>query len=285
MKILVTGGTGFIGQYVLQKLCEGQNKIIATKRLDSIAPFNFSKKIDWIETTLDSIESKVFNDIDVLIHMASAGVSPKIASYEELVYWNVTSLFKLIDQAKNANIRRIVITGSYAEYGLSANHFEFLPPQAALLPLSPYAASKAAGCMLATSYAVENKIEMCYLRIFSAYGDGQYLGNFWPSLRAAALSGEDFRMTLGEQIRDFIPVESVAKEIIQSAIRTDLIPGVPLIKNVATGSPVTMREFAEKWWVHFQARGELLIGAIPYRSNEPMRFAASEDEFFLHPKC
>jgi nucleoside-diphosphate-sugar epimerase len=283
MKILVTGGTGFIGRYVLQKLCDSSNTIIATKRSDSIIPSNLSKEINWIDTALDCIGTNIFNGVDVLIHMASVGVSPKIASYEELVYWNVTSLFKLIDQAKRANVRRIVITGSFAEYGLSANHFEFLLPQAALLPLSPYAASKAAGCMLATSYALESKIEMCYLRIFSAYGEGQYLGNFWPALKAAAINGKNFQMTLGEQIRDFIPVEAVAREIIHSAIRGDLTPGIPLIKNVASGSPVSMRDFAEKWWLHFQAKGRLLIGTIPYRINEPMRFAASQEEFFLHP--
>jgi hypothetical protein len=44
-----------------------------------------------------------------------------------------------------------------------------------------------------------------------------------------------------------------------------------------------MREFAERWWSNFQATGKLLIGTIPYRKNEPMRFAASLDEFFLTP--
>ena len=50
---------------------------------------------------------------------------------------------------------------------------------------------------------------MFYGRIFSAYGDGQYENNLWPSLKRAANSGEDFKMTNAEEIRDFIHVDEV----------------------------------------------------------------------------
>jgi nucleoside-diphosphate-sugar epimerase len=283
VNILVTGGTGFIGQHVLRLLCDGSNNITAFRRRESILPSWETQNINWLESPLDSIDGDAFEGIETLLHMASVGVSPKIATYEELVYWNVSSLFRIIDQAKKAGVRRIIITGTFAEYGLSANSFKFLAPTAPLLPLSPYAASKAAGYTLAAAYAVENQVELCYLRIFSAYGEGQFLGNFWPSLKSAAINGEDFPMTFGEQIRDYIAVELVAEEIRYSVFRNDLSPGIPLIKNVASGSPITMRKFAETWWSNFEAKGRLLVGSVPYRKNEPMRFAADLNEFFLNP--
>ena len=50
------------------------------------------------------------------------------------------------------------------------------------------------------------------------------------------------------------------------------MPGVPRVRNVGTGRPQSVREFAEHWWREFGARGKLLFGALPYREGEVMRF-------------
>ena len=57
-------------------------------------------------------------------------------------------------------------------------------------------------------FAVQEHIELCYLRIFSAFGDGQFADNFWPALQLAAESGSDFPMTAGEQVRDYVAVKT-----------------------------------------------------------------------------
>jgi nucleoside-diphosphate-sugar epimerase len=168
----------------------------------------------------------------------------------------------------------VVVAGSFAEYGRAADRHEFLPADAALEPTSPYAASKAAACMLAVALAAQHQLELCYLRIFSAFGEGQHESNFFPSLRRAALSGEDFPMTSGEQVRDFIPVEDVARAILAAARMPGVEPGRPRMMNVASGRPVALRDFAQDWWRRLGARGRLLAGAVPYRSAEPKRFAA-----------
>jgi nucleoside-diphosphate-sugar epimerase len=166
----------------------------------------------------------------------------------------------------------VVVSGSFAEYGRSADRYELIPVGAPLEPTSAYAASKAAGFIAASTFAIENQIELCYLRIFSVFGEGQYAGNFWPALREAARAGQDFPMSPGEQIRDYIPVEDVAAALHRSVLRKDVQPGFPLVLNIGTGVPVSMRGFAEKWWSHWGATGKLLVGALPYRQNEPMRF-------------
>lgn len=278
----MTGGTGFIGRSVLQRLACGENQVFATVGRGGNVPSNFDGKINWLEKPMDLISPKDFAGIDILVHMASVGVSPQVASYTDLLYWNVNTLLKLIDAAKRAGVRRVVIAGTSAEYGLSANKFEFIPANAPLLPISPYASSKAAGSLVAIAYAIENGLELSYLRIFSVFGKGQFLGNFWPSLCVAASNGQDFPMTLGEQIRDFIAVDQVVNDVINSIYRNDLLPGVPLIKNVGSGKSVTIRSFAEEWWERLGANGKLLIGAIPYRKNEPSRFIPNLDEFFIN---
>jgi len=166
-----------------------------------------------------------------------------------------------------------VIAGSYAEYGRSAYEYDLIPPSAPLLPIDGYAASKAACFMVCYAAAIELGIQLCYLRIFSAFGEGQFENNFWPALRKAAIAGKDFQMTGGEQIRDFIQVEDVAREFLHAAKRDDVQVDRPLIWNVGSGQPIMIRDFAKQWWKHWGATGKLCIGDLPYRPAEVMRFA------------
>jgi nucleoside-diphosphate-sugar epimerase len=272
MKIFLTGGTGFIGSYYLAHMSSIAHEITALRRPGSIPCVGISRQPTWLEKPMDAIDETDLDGHDVLVHLASVGVSPQNATWHEMIYWNVSALMRLLEAGKKAGMRRFVLAGSFAEYGTSADRFEFLPIDAPLQPTSPYAASKAAGCVLATTFAIDSQVELSYLRIFSAYGEGQYEGNFWSALRAAAMCDKDFPMTLGEQVRDYIPVEDVAKAIHIATVRNDIRPGAPKIVNVATGIPVTMREFAELHWKQWEAKGRLLIGELPYRPNEPMRF-------------
>jgi nucleoside-diphosphate-sugar epimerase len=126
--------------------------------------------------------------------------------------------------------------------------------------------------MAALALAAESNVELIILRPFHVFGEGQHESNFWPSLKAAARSGEDFSMTLGEQVRDFVPVETVAASFVSALTRTDLKPGQPKIENLGTGQPQTLRAFAEHWWSEWRAKGRLLPGVLPYRDNEVMRY-------------
>ena len=271
MKMLLTGATGFIGSHLLQALAATEWQVTALRRPGS-RPCVPCPEPAWLEKPMDQLGPADMEGIDVLMHLASAGVSPKTASWQELFYWNVSVLLKLLETAKAAGVRRSVLAGSFAEYGLSADRYAFLPVDAPLLPTSPYAASKAAGCIAASAYAMEQGMELCYLRIFSVFGEGQFKGNFWPSLREAAMAGLDFPMSPGEQVRDYLPVEQAVAALLEHASAPGVEPGLPKIVNVGTGIPVSMRQFAETWWQRWGATGRLLPGALPYRRNECMRF-------------
>jgi nucleoside-diphosphate-sugar epimerase len=279
MNIFITGGTGFIGSHLLHLLGTANHKVTALRRKGSLPCMDIGSQPLWLEKKMDKLELSDFAGIDVLVHLASVGVSPKTASWHDLFYWNVLILLDLLEKAHAAGVKRFVLTGSFAEYGLSADKYDFIPVDAPLLPTSPYAASKAAGFIAANTFAIERQIELCYLRIFSCYGEGQYINNFWPSLRAAALSGNDFQMTPGGQVRDFVSVESVAQTILDWIEDQRVIQkGVPLVANIGTGQPMSMLEFAEKCWAEWGGKGGLRIlqdprWAKPYRANEPMRFA------------
>ena len=85
-------------------------------------------------------------------------------------------------------------------------------------------------------------------------------------------------MTRGEQIRDFLAVEKVAEIFLRATVRSDLLPGEPMIRNVASGIPVTLREFAEDNWKKWRATGQLKFGAVDYRPHEVMRYVPLIEE-------
>ena len=111
-------------------------------------------------------------------------MSPRKANWDELYYWNVGCTLKLLKSAAEADVQKVLISGSFIEYGLSANKYDYIPTSAALLPTTPYASSKAAAFELAYGFCLEAKISLFYNRIFSAYGEGQFEQNLWPSLKS-----------------------------------------------------------------------------------------------------
>lgn len=272
MKFFVTGATGFIGSHFVREALTNGHEVVATYRTGP-ERLVMSPGLTWLRAELDALPAAAMNGCDALMHFAAVGVSPKQASRAELAHWNIAVPQVLLEAAHAAGVRRSVVAGSFAEYGRSADLYELIPPTAPLLPTTSYASSKAASFACCHATAIELGMELCYLRIFSAYGDGQFETNFWPALKAAALSGRDFPMTAGEQTRDYVAVQAVARAFLHAALRPDVAAAQPLVRNVGSGRPVTMHEFARHWWSHWGATGTLQVGALPYRANEVMRFA------------
>ena len=240
-----------------------------------------------------------------LVHLAAYGVSPQPCTWQNAFQINVLDSILLMERAIEARVPRIVLSGSCMEYGRSAERFENIPPHAPLEPTGPYAASKAALSVAASALCRQKNVDLAILRLFTVFGEGQNPNNLWPSLHRAALAGEDFPMSPGEQISDFVPVEEVAKAFLRalelpseafhfspspppvstfpsSPISSFNFPlsTFPLVANIGTGHPQTIRAFAEHWWKEWGATGKLLPGALPYRDNEAMRYVPEVDEKF-----
>lgn len=274
MRIFLTGGTGFIGSHLMvQALAEG-HELVALRRSTGTQPVvQLPRQPRWVEKGLVELEPEDLEGCEVLVHLASAGVSPKQVPWQQLVEANVMGSAALIATAQAAGIRRLVVAGTCHEYGISARRYAEIPVEAPLEPNSLYGASKAAAYQLLAAYARVHELELFYGRIFSAYGEGQYAGNFWPSLRKAALSGADFPMTSGSQVRDFMPVEDVAAALLDACLRLDLRAGQPCVENIGTGRPRTLLDFAEQEWKRFGGKGRLLPGHVADRADEVDRFA------------
>ncbi len=274
MNILITGSSGFIGSNLIKTLNKLELNIYLLNRGIKSIKKN-CQNITWINKSLEDLELNDFIGMEIVIHLAAKGVSPKKASIEEMNLINAKMSLKLIKLALKAGVRRFISTGTCLEYGQEADKWIKVPPYASLKPVTPYAKSKAESFKLLNEFAYLNEIEFYYGRIFSAYGEGQYEKNFWPSLKIAADSGEDFHMTSGEQIRDFILVNDVANHLKGAIFRSDLKKGLPFVVNIGSGKGTKLKDFAESQWKKFNAKGKLIIGSIKSRPNEIKRMVAN----------
>jgi nucleoside-diphosphate-sugar epimerase len=273
MRLFLTGGTGFIGSHVLAAALAAGHEVRALRRSPASAPvIPLPRQPQWCEGDLASLTAGDLDGVEAVLHLASAGVSPKQVPWDELVQANVAGSLRLLERAATAGVRRCVVAGSSHEYGNAARRYEAIPPDAPLEPLSPYGASKAAAFQLLRAFAIAQGLELFYGRIFSAYGEGQFEGNFWPSLRRAALAGDDFPMTSGRQVSDFIPVAEVAAHLLAACARPDVAAGVPLVVNIGSGGATSLLAFAEAEWERLGATGRLLPASLPDRPDQIERY-------------
>ena len=267
-RILITGASGFVASYVARSCADRNCEIVLQSRVGRIPEgLDNCQTVKLLNCSFFELQSELLNGVECIIHLASAGVSPRKSEWDELEEVNIKGTLAMCRLAKKLKAN-IVIAGSFAEYGKSGLRYNEIPVDAPLEPTFPYAVSKSAGCQLALGFARSEGLSVAYLRIFNAFGLGQHESNLWPSLISAAKSGQDFGMTEGQQLR-------------YAATELEMREGFPFVSNVGSGKPATVREFSEYWWKRCDAKGRLKIGSVPYRDHEVMRFIPSLKSAYL----
>jgi nucleoside-diphosphate-sugar epimerase len=273
MNIALTGGTGFIGSHFLHQALAAGHNVLALKRSPSSCPrIQMAEQPQWLERQLDEVMAEELRGCEVLVHLAAHTGNVPYDSLANCLQWNLFAVLALFEQARLAGIRRFVVAGSCFEYGRSGERYAAIPTDAPLEPTNSYAASKAAASIALCQWAEEHMLTLDLLRVFHVYGEGEPETRFWPSLRRAAMAGEDFPMTAGEQIRDFQPVEQVAGAFLARASSIGTITQTVKVWNLKSNHSYSLRNFAFHWWTAWEAKGSLVFGALPYRDHEIMRF-------------
>ncbi|KAH7376090.1 NAD-dependent epimerase/dehydratase family protein [Plectosphaerella cucumerina] len=187
-QILITGGAGFIGSHLVDHLlAEGGWRVIV---IDNFDPFySPSVKRANIDAHLMNPYFKLYeadirrkdqlrkifaeNDLDVIVHLAArAGVRPSLECPGDYLETNVTGTLNLLDCARDFNIPQFVFGSSSSVYGLNSK-VPFSEDDKACKPISPYAATKAAGELLCHTYAHLYDMRCVCLRFFTVYGARQ----------------------------------------------------------------------------------------------------------------
>lgn len=270
MKLFVTGANGFFGSNFVIEALKKNYQVVGLQQNQTSIPDKLKKlPIEWVEGELDEFDFSAMRDCNTIVHFAAKGVNQQDNNWEDLYEVNLIKSLRLLYKAKENNITNYIIIGSGFEYGDKGELSFKLTPDMSLNPLNYYSASKGAATLAAIAFANQNNLNLKVLRFFIVYGEGEAEYRFWPSLKKAALSGNDFDMTKGEQIRDFIDVKDACNKIIDEVELFNDNKRVVEIKNIGSGAS-TLKEFAEYWWNKWKAKGKLNFGAIPYRENESM---------------
>ena len=139
MKLFVTGGTGFVGSHFLNTALGAGHEVCALRRPGSSPRVPLVAPPQWLQTPFAEVSERDLEGCECLVHLLSTGVSPQRADWSDHAEVNIRLVLRLLVTALEAGIRRLVVCGTYAEYGLAANRYDFLPTDAPLEPVGGYA--------------------------------------------------------------------------------------------------------------------------------------------------
>jgi UDP-glucose 4-epimerase len=268
--IFLTGATGFIGRRLAKRLVAAGADVAAlvlpgeTALLpDGVRAFTGDVTIP--ETVAEAI---VAAQPVLIIHLAAVGITNPDLPFTAACDVNVGGVINILDAARHVEtVRRIVLVGSSYEYGARC-------ADDGLDPFNAYSASKVAAWAFARAAYNAWGAPVVWMRLFQVYGPGQREQALIPAAIQAALNDEDFRMTAGEQQRDFIFVEDVVEGLLAAAT-APAIEGRTL--DVGTGQLHRIRAVVERIWALSGTRGQILAGALPYRPGEVSAIPADVD--------
>ncbi|MEO1498127.1 MAG: NAD-dependent epimerase/dehydratase family protein [Planctomycetota bacterium] len=243
---LVTGGAGFIGSHIATALAERGDRVRVLDDLSSGYEKNLSHLSDAVEFVRAGVCDAAAMDracegVEVIYHQAAmASVPASIRSPMDSHAACMTGTVQVLDSARRAGVRRVVMAASAAAYGdqLSAAKRETDPAK----PLSPYAASKVASELYCQAFTEAFGLETVALRYFNVYGPRQDPGSEYsaviPIFVTKLIAGE--RPTVfgdGMQSRDFVFVGDVVQANLLAA---DAADASGRVINVATGRHTTL---------------------------------------------
>jgi dTDP-6-deoxy-L-talose 4-dehydrogenase (NAD+) len=267
MRIAVTGSTGFIGQHVLRGL-ESQSdiQVVACSRAKQ-RPSGIPDSVQYVDLDVAKMHSDDYERLgrpDVLVHLAWSG----LPNYRSLHHFEseLPQQYAFLRSLVEAGLPSLLVAGTCYEYGMASGE---LVETALPVPANPYAYAKNALRQQLDFLRTKRRFALTWARLFYMHGPGQPATSLFPQLAAAVARGDaSFAMSRGEQLRDYLSVESVARYITQLAIRC---PGSDVV-NICSGRPVSVRGLVEQLLARNGWRIDLDLGRYAYPDYEPMAF-------------
>jgi dTDP-6-deoxy-L-talose 4-dehydrogenase (NAD+) len=269
MIVAVTGAGGFLGRHVLAELAQRADlQIVAVARggreLGNVSSAIRTVQLDVLEPTTDAYDR--MGRPDVVIHLAWAGLS----NFKSLVHFEdqVGQHYRFLKSLVQAGLPSLLCTGTCLEYGMRCGPLsEDLVPD----PRLAYAYAKDALRRQLEFLRVTTPFGLTWARLFYVYGPGQPSSTLYSQLQAAVQRGDRaFRMSRGEQLRDYLPVAQMARYLARLSVEA---PGSGAV-NVGRGQPISVRALVEQWLRELQYEMTLELGHFPYPDYEPMAFWA-----------
>jgi dTDP-6-deoxy-L-talose 4-dehydrogenase (NAD+) len=270
MKIAVTGATGFIGRHVLAALHTTDVEIVAVVRHASV----LDESVRTVLMDIAQPDNNAWQQLgcpDVLIHLAWDG----LPNYKSLHHFEteLPKQYAFLKQLITEGLPAVVVAGTCFEYGMRSGALSAdLLPQ----PANPYAYAKAALHQQLQFLQTTHPFKLTWARLFYLYGAGQAPSSLYTQLQQAIARGDSvFNMSGGEQLRDYLPVEIAAQQLVQLAMNHEIAETV----NICSGQPISVRGLVEHWLKEKNSELALNLGYYPYPDYEPLAFWGDNPAF------
>ncbi len=268
MKIAITGATGFIGCHLVEYLSKTNHEILCVSRnkakLHRLAKrYNIQYRCDDITNDTGNWFKKL-GVPDAVIHLAWDDLN----NYTNLNHLkqHLPNHLAFVDNLINNGLGKLVVAGTCFEYGLQTGA---LKETYSTDPVTPYGTAKDTLRKYLSFLQSEHSFSLVWLRYFYMHGAGQSKTSFFSQLECAIAENKPvFKMSAGEQLRDYLPVEEIT--FLTTALTCDAIASG--VYNICSGQPVSLRRLAEQIITEKKSPITLKLGHYPYPEHEPMAF-------------
>lgn len=273
-RVLVTGATGFVGRHLIPLLLREKYSVTVTTRdKKKAASFPWHKNVECIQLDLnDETSALQIDNFSSVIHLAWEGL-PKYES-EFHIKKNLPNNYNFLHQIIRRGVNHILISGSCSEYGMQSGQIKSSAP---CYPITRYAFAKNALHNQLRELQQHYNFRLQWARLFYMFGQGQNKNSIIPQLDKAIDTGKEiFNMSEGNQLRDYLPVEEVAEQLLY--LFEKKLDGA---FNICSGQPISVKKLVENHISKRKSSIKINLGYYPYLDHEPMEFWGKKDISFL----
>lgn len=252
MKILVTGGAGFIGGHLVERLLQQNHEVFVVDNESATS----SDKFNWFEASknykfsildTEKMEEIFKQNIDYVFHLAAeTKIQLAVEEPEKCFNSNINGTVNILELAKKYNVKRVLVASSSSVYGMNEtpNH-ESQQPDC----LNPYAASKLCDEIICNTYYKIYGLESICFRFFNVYGERMpSRGSYAPVIAVFDRQKKNKEnMTItgdGQQKRDFVYVHDVVDAMI-AGMSTTNVKAIGQSYNVGSGVNISINNVAK----------------------------------------
>lgn len=211
-KVIITGGTGFIGSWLVREMLKNHISVVLLVRDKERAMQLFSENVQLIEYYSDEYESflKQQTDVDAFYHLAWEGVAPEKKNDRSVQIRNIDFAMEMLEAAKKIGVGRFIATGTVAEYAFCEDVMDVNAKQT---PNDLYGASKTAAHYMLETWARILNIPFNWIVIPSTFGEGRRDNNILTYTITSLLKGERPSYGYLNQMWDFLHVSEVVRAL------------------------------------------------------------------------
>jgi len=245
MRYLITGGAGFLGSALANRLADQGHDVRVLDDLSAGDPARLSPDVTFTRGDVNDIPKlwSLLQDVQCVYHLAARVSVPESVLYpRDYNAVNVGGTVSILEAMRDAGVKRVVLSSSGAVYGEQPT--QPLHEKMAPNPRSPYAVSKLAAEYYVRTTGLLWNIETVSLRVFNAYGPGQQLPASHPpvipSFIRRAIKGESLVIHGdGRQTRDYVYIDDVIDALVTASTAPNLDR---LVINVGSGAETSVND-------------------------------------------